>query len=89
MIDEEKIRSEFNEIYDKSPAFNDIESKKQIADYWIEKIKQSNLALLEELEGETREMIEEALKMFDYKAHSAFENVLSTLSKHKERLSEK
>jgi hypothetical protein len=120
-INEEKLRSDFDgvELKHWSSRLSEfvnvpLSCKKQIADYWIEKIKQSNLALLEEVEKEhvRREIktikgiikginkhlkdSENEIRKFegedceitkDYKlACKNIVEILSTLSKHKERL---
>jgi len=70
---------------------------KKVADYWIEKIKQSNLALLEEVEGEIKDYStywRHPMAVFpkprtpqsELIEMKSKEDILSTLSKHKERL---
>lgn len=86
MIDEEKLRSDWHvksvimarEVTDYSTV------EDLIADYWIEKIKQRDLAMLEEVEK---------LKYKDKSQQcnccgwdNAIDRVLSTLSNYKERL---
>jgi hypothetical protein len=116
--EEEKLKNDWlNYIYSICMNEGTNESKvhtnpDKLADYWIEKIKQSNLALLEEVEEDMiglnnifekirlkeYERIDESLEQKVYYPHAqvlsdfglnVIHKILSTLSKHKERLSEK
>ena len=46
---DEMLREEFEKIYDKTPAFNDIESKKIITDYWLSLLHSRDTAIREEI----------------------------------------
>lgn len=63
-LDEEKLRREFDEMELKhwSSRLSEfvnvpLSCKKQVADYWIEKMKQEKLAMLEDIRREISQLI--------------------------------
>ncbi len=100
MRNEAKLQDEFMAFWDSMKDKLGLgEYSDEVTRFWIEKIKQSNLALLEEVEEKTREfpqifgmdlIVSEDIKIDvrSYKAgyNRALDDFKSTLSKHKERL---